>query len=68
MYYVYVTLGILIGLASAAFVSQATLGVWMIGAACFLGILGRLAQAERQHSLQLQAMSQSQRGEAASWR
>lgn len=41
----FVIAAILLGLVAWAFVSEATLGVAIIGAACLCGILSRIAQA-----------------------
>lgn len=41
-----VTLSLLLAFVSFALTSQATAGVWMIGVACYLGILARLVQAD----------------------
>lgn len=43
-------LSVLAALASFMFVSEATMGVWVLGAACWLAILARLMQAEKQHT------------------
>jgi hypothetical protein len=42
-------LALLAGLGGLASISQATLGVGMIGFGCLLAILARLAQAEAHH-------------------
>jgi len=47
MFVVLVILAILAGIGGLLYLSQATQGVGLIGLACFLGILARLAQAER---------------------
>ena len=45
-----VVLALLIALAAAAYLTQATLGVGLMALACLLGILARLAQATVQHA------------------
>lgn len=47
MHIVFVVAALLLALVSITEVSEATLGVWMIGAACLCGILARLIQADR---------------------
>jgi len=51
---------IVLGLVAAAVgfftLSEATMGVGIIGLACFLGILGRIAQAGDQHELTMQLL------------
>ena len=40
---------LLAGVAGGCYLNQATLGVGLIGGACFLAILARIAQADNQH-------------------
>jgi hypothetical protein len=49
MVVVFIIIGILLALGSILAVSNATLGVWFVCLACFLGILARLLQADNQH-------------------
>lgn len=44
-----IVLALLVGIAGGCYLNQATLGVGLIGGACFLAILARIAQAHNQH-------------------
>ena len=44
-----VFLSILVAVAGGLFVTKATLGVALIGAACYLGIVARILQADKNH-------------------
>jgi hypothetical protein len=50
MHVVFVVIGIALGVIGAFSLTQATMGVGLIGLACFAGILARMAQAEMQAS------------------
>ena len=54
---------ILLGLVAWAFVSEATLGVAIIGAACLCGILARIAQADHQQKNSLKMLGRLDRTE-----
>lgn len=45
-----IVLGLLAAVLGSLLLSEATMGVGVIGLACFLGILGRIAQASGQHA------------------
>lgn len=45
-----IVLGLLAAALGGLLLSEATMGVGIIGLACFLGILGRIAQASAQHA------------------
>lgn len=51
-----ILLGILALGAGLLFLSEATTGVGIIGVACFLGILARIAQASEQHQKLMDAL------------
>ena len=46
-----VVLAVLAGLIGSVLLSQATLGVGIIGGACLLGILARICQADKDNRL-----------------
>lgn len=46
-------LGVLLAMAGLLFASQATLGVALVGGACFCAVLARIAQAKRHHAARL---------------
>ena len=54
---------ILLGLVAWAFVSEATLGVAIIGVACLCGILARIAQADHQQKNSLKMLGRLDRTE-----
>lgn len=57
---VLVVLAFVVLLTGAAFVSQATLGVALVGAACFLAVVARMVQARSQQKRLLVAIERNQ--------
>lgn len=58
-----VLLSVLAGVVGFMLLTEATLGAGIIGVACLLGVLARLAQADQHHKT-LMRESQSQAGES----
>jgi threonine/homoserine/homoserine lactone efflux protein len=57
---VLIVLSLAAALAAVAFTSQATLGAVVIGGACYLAILARIAQSHEQHKKLLGKMEKAQ--------
>jgi hypothetical protein len=55
-----IVLAFILLLVSVLFINEATLGVGLIGAACFLGILARLVQAAEHQAQLLDALAKMQ--------
>lgn len=58
MHHFLVLLGLLAAGTGLASLSNATLGAGLVGAACFLGIAARMAQADIQHQRLMRHMSE----------
>jgi hypothetical protein len=55
-----IVLAFILLLVSVLFINEATLGVGLIGAACFLGIIVRILQAAEHHAQLLDALAKMQ--------